>query len=352
MKYPQPTTILGCLRNTILIQRNIVKIQNGRRIPDITNAEAQRLTGTSMINGLDDNDDNFGNIERLSPLFIVKLKNSSIEDILFPVPADITRNEKILMRFDYEKTNNAISSYSGRKTDGAILSGREPKFHDTNYLGGKDFWIAYLANTILPYNEDYDESKVFKAHTSVGIGCESKKLGGGKSYFKKTTIKGMFYTKIDYSFHKGLSFAVIVWLKDENVLKNDMIILGGEQSAFHMEIRPVSDDISHPLLKAIINDNCDLFQNLTCTNKDKLIAISPLVFDEKVNSSLTGMMEHRIIKGIQAIRTIKKIGAVKSEAVGMIPASSVLYPKNSIPLTGWKIPYKIGYNYVIKIQRR
>ncbi|HCC69060.1 MAG TPA: hypothetical protein DEP99_04145 [Nitrospiraceae bacterium] len=88
-----------------------------------------------------------------------------------------------------------------------------------------------------------------------------------------------------------------------------------------------------------------------CTDKDKLVALSPLVFDESINSSLTGIMEHRIIKGIHAIRTIKKIGVVKSEAVCMIPAGSVLYPEKSINLNGWKIPYKIGYNYVIKTKR-
>ena len=51
MKYPQPTTILGCLRNTILIQEGIVKDDGtGRHIPDIDNSDAKELTGTSAIN--------------------------------------------------------------------------------------------------------------------------------------------------------------------------------------------------------------------------------------------------------------------------------------------------------------
>lgn len=357
LKYPQPTTMLGCLRNTILIQEGIVKDDGtGRHIPDIDNTDAKKLTGTSTINGLDDSNDDFGVIERVSPIFIVKHGNNGIEDILFPLPSDIEKDKdsNTLRCLNPSRESNAISSYSGNRKDYAILSSKNPKLPEVNCLGGKDFWSAYINNDPLPYNNNYDENSIFKTYISVGIGCENKDAGGGKRYFKKTTIKGMFYTKIDYSLDKGFSFGVLLWLKDNNVLKDDVVLLGGEQSAFHMKITPATNSIftTHPVTMAIMNDNCDLFQkSAACANKDKLVALSPLAFDEDINSSLAGIMEHRIIKGIKAIRTIKKIGAVKSEAVRMIPAGSVLYPDKSINLTGWKIPYKVGYNHAIKIQR-
>ncbi|HCC69059.1 MAG TPA: hypothetical protein DEP99_04140, partial [Nitrospiraceae bacterium] len=219
MKYPQPTTILGCLRNTILIQQNIVIMQqNGRYIPDITaNSQASRLTGTSKINGLNDNDDNFGVIERLSPVFIVTQKNSNMEDILFPVPAEVERNGDFFRYVKYEKKDNAISSYSGIKKDFAI--DRDPKLYPSSSLGGKDFWNAYIDNKQLPYNSDYAEDKAFITHTSVGIGRENR-----------VAKPGMFYTKIDYSFKEGYSFGVLVWLSNGNVLKDSVITMGGEQS--------------------------------------------------------------------------------------------------------------------------
>lgn len=356
MKYPQPTTILGCLRNTILIQKRIVKDGGtGRHIPDIDNSDAKELTGTSTINRLDDSDNNFGVIERVSPVFMVKQGDVGIDDILFPVPADIEQIGNFFRYITHKKRDNAISSYSGMRKSLAILSDKNPKLPPPLSLGGKDFWDAYLSNQQISYNPDYTDDRIFKTHLSVGIGCERNDAGGGKRYFKKTTIKGMFYTKIDYSPDKGFSFGVIVWLRDNNVLKNDVVLLGGEQSPFRMKIRPVSDSIfsSHPITMAIMNDNCDLFQKLaTCTNKDKLVALSPLAFDEKVNFSLAGIMEHKIIKGIHSIKTIRKIGAIKSEAVCMIPAGSVLYPEKSITLSGWKIPYKIGYNCAIKTESR
>jgi CRISPR type III-B/RAMP module-associated protein Cmr3 len=343
MKYPQPTTILGCLRNTILIQQNIVTTQNGRHIPDITNTEAQKFTGTSMVNGLNDNNDNFGVIEKLSPVFIVKQGNDRIADILFPAPADMEKIDNFFRYITYKRQGNAISSYSGKEKPFAILSDRNPKLPEVDCIGGKEFWSAYLNNQQISCNSDYAEDKIFITHTSVGIGRKDR-----------VAEEGMFYTKIDYSLYKDFSFGVIVWLRDNNILKNDVVLLGGEQSAFRMEISPISDDIfsSHPVINAILSDNCDFFKNLnSCTNNEKLVALSPLVFDETINSSLTDIMEHRIVKGIHSIKTIKKVGAIKSEAVCMVPAGSVLYPEKAMNSSGWEIPYKIGYNHVIKIKR-
>lgn len=347
MKYPQPTTILGCLRNTILLQEGIGKNFGNRWIVDITDPKVKALTGTSTPNGLDDSDDNFGVIEKISPVFIVKQCDSgNIEDILFHVPADIEVRDCRLSLITYERKSSAISSYSGKRKDYAILSSKDPKLYSKGYLGGKAFWTAYINNKqTFPYNPEYDEGEIFKANTSVGIGRECK-----------VAKEGMFYTKIDYSFHKNYSFGVIAWLT-ENVLQNGIIQMGGEQSTFCIEIHPIANGIfsSHPVTNAIINNNnCDLFEILKTTNNDeKLIALSSIVFDETLNKSLMDVMEHRIVQGIQSMRMLKSGGkGEKSESICMIPAGSVFYPEKSALLTmTWKIPFKIGYNYVIRAKK-
>jgi len=338
LKFPQPTTILGCLRTTILVQADII---SPATITDSFSKEAQDLTGTSTLDGLDHSDDNFGVIERLSPVFIVKFKYSAIEDFLFPVPADIIKKDCSLTRFGYEKKTNVKSKYSERIVEYAIFSKRNPKLHEFGYLGGKDFWDAYINGSKLPYNSDYDEDKIFISHTSVGIGRKNR-----------IAEEGMFYTKIDYSLGKNFAFAVILWLKKDDILKEDVVILGGEQSAFFMKILPLEDK-THPVINMIVKQECNVFENLkSCSKWEKIVALSPIVLDERSNSILADKIEHRIVKGMQATRIIKRAKALKSEAISMIPAGSVFYPKEPVYLElNWKIPYKIGYNYSIKIRR-
>ena len=339
LKFPQPTTILGCLRNTILAQADII---SPTTIIGSFSEEAQKLTGTSTLNRLDDTNVDFGAIERLSPVFIVKFKDNAIEDFLFPVPADIMKDGSSLIRFGYEKKTNGKSSYSGRVVEYAILSKRNPKLREFGYLGGKDFWEEYMHGNSLPHNPYYEEDKIFIAHTSIGIGRKNR-----------VAEEGMFYTKIDYSLRKGFAFAVIAWLKEDSILKDDVVILGGEQSTFLMKVSSL-EDISHPVINMIVNNKCNMSENLSsCSNEEKIIALSPIVLDKGSNDRFASTMEHRIVKGMQATRIVKRAKALKSEAISMIPAGSVFYPKEPVSLTvNWKISYKIGYNYVIKIRRQ
>lgn len=352
LKFPQPTTVLGCIRHTILVQNGIlspIAIIDPKTITEKLGDRGKELTGSSMVNGLDDPDDNFGIIEKISPAFIVKFKDNEIEDFLFPVSADVLikkennkeKEDKIsLTCFKYTKTNGK-SSYSGRVAEYAILSERNSKFDGVHYLGGKDFWEAYIRGNSLPHNPEYEEDKIFIAHTSVGIGRKNR-----------VAEEGMFYTKIDYSLRKCFAFAVITWLKEDSILKNGVVILGGEQSTFLMKVSSLGD-MTHPVINMIVNDKCNLPENLSsCLNEEKFVALSPIVLDKNSNYKFASAMEYRIVKGMQATRMIRRAKAVKSEAISMIPAGAVFYPKEPVSLTvNWAIPYKIGYNYLIKIRR-
>lgn len=354
LKFPQPTTVLGCLRHNILVQNGIlppIAIINPKNIAARIGEEGKKLTGTSMVNGLDDLDDNFGIIKKISPVFIVKFKKNEIEDFLFPVSADVVtkkeENEKkegtvSLHCFKYAKKDGK-SSYSGRETEYAILSERNPKLHEACYLGGKDFWKAYINSNPLPHHPYYEEDRIFIAHTSVGI---------KKNREEEEEEEGMFYTKVDYSLRKGFAFAVIAWLKDDHRLKDGVAFLGGEQSTFLMKVFPL-EDMPHPIINMILNGKCDLPENLSNgSNGEKLVALSPVVLDNDSNCKFASAMEHRVVKDMHTTKIIRRAKASKSEAISMISAGAVFYPKEPVSLTvNWTIPYKIGYNYVIKLRR-
>jgi len=326
-----------------------IAIINPKNIAAIIGDKGKKLTGTSMVNGLDDPDDNFGIIEKISPVFIMKFKDNKIEDFLFPASADVVtkkeENEKkektiSLNCFKYAKKEGK-SSYSGRENEYAILSERNPKLHEACYLGGKYFWEAYINGNRLPHHPSHEEDRIFIAHTSVGISRKDK-----------VAEEGMFYTKVDYSLRKDFAFAVIAWLKEDSSLKDGVVFLGGEQSTFLMKVFPFEDQ-SHPIINMIVSRKCDLPENLSSwSNGEKLVALSPVVLDNDSNFKFANAMEHRVVKDMHTTKMIRRAGASKSESISMIPAGAVFYPKEKVSLAmKWAIPYKIGYNYVIKIRR-
>jgi len=352
LKFPQPTTVLGCIRNTILAQNNLIEITKIPQKDFLENNEAvKQFTGTSKIEKLSDSDDNFGVVERISPVFLIKQSEGKIEDTLFHVPADVVQGEcSFLTCYEYEKEERAKSSYSGREINYAILSRKQPKSFNANYYGGRSFWDAYLNKKPLPYDPAYEEDNIFSTYKNVGIERENRKA--------KT---GAFYFKIEYSLRDGFSFGLVIWLKSKNgedaPLKDGTVILGGERSTFSMKVSPVTRDLlSNPVMERIIDGTCDLIYSLNnCSNKEKLIALSHVILDKQSSDDFASAMEHRIINGLHSIRTVKRAnGKEKSEAVRMIPAGSIFYPSCSIINLSfnWAIPYKIGYNYALRIERR
>lgn len=345
LKFPQPTTVLGCIRNTILAQNKLMNITAIPKEDFLRTDKVRKLTGTSLVKGLDDTDDNFGVIERISPVFLVKQSKGKIEDALFRVPNNIVLDEcSSLTCFEYEKKDNAKSSYSGREIEYAVLSNKKPKSLNAIRYGDKSFWDAYLNKKLFPYDSTHREENIFNTYKNVGIERENRKAK-----------PGAFYLKIEYSLKENFSFGVIVWLKNDFHLENCVVILGGEQSTFLMKIYDYKDLLPNPIIRKIIEGNCHLIYNLgSCTGKEKLVALSPIILDEDSSSNFTKTMEHSVIHGIQSTRTVRRIdGKNKSEAIRMIPVGSVFYPLKQININfNWPIPYKIGYNYILKIERR
>lgn len=346
LRFPQPTTILGCIRNTILAQNKLMNITTIAREDFLGTNKVQELTGTSKIEKLSDPGHDFGVIDRISPVFLVKHSKDKLEDALFPVPDNVVLDEcSSLTCYEYEKKDNAKSSYSGRETEYAILSSKKPKSFKANRYGDKSFWHAYLNKKLIPYNSTFREENIFNIFQNVGIERENRKIK-----------LGAFYLKIEYSLKEDFSFGVIVWLKNDFHLEDCIVILGGEQSTFLLKIfKDYENLLSNPVIHRIVKENCNLTDNLkSCTDKEKLVALSPIILDKESYIIFAKSMEHCVISGIQSTRTVSRAnGKNKSEAIRMIPMGSVFYPLKQIDINfNWPIPYKIGYNYILKIERR
>lgn len=343
LKLPQPTTILGCIRNTLLIQEGLV-LKDKPGFPDIESDRnrAKELTGTAKIERLDDTDTNFGVIDKVSPVFLVKRDESY--KFLFKVPKDVIKNTKSgnLEIFGYNRIDGAKSSYSGNNVNYAILTEKEHKAINAEYYGDEEFWKAYKNGGTIQYNQDFEEDQIFSRYVGVGI----KKFGGKEAY----------YTKIEYSLKKGYSFAVVVWFKGNKILNDDIVVLGGEQSTFKMEVieaKKIVKNGQHPVLDCILNGECHLLDNLkNCSGTCKMIALSPIVLDANQSITFAKAVEHRIVIGVESTRFVKRLGfSGKSEATRMIPSGSVFYVKDNALISEWELPYKIGYNYIFTIRR-
>jgi hypothetical protein len=116
LMFPPQTTILGTLRASILEKKDKLNLET--RLPsDLNDGELKELTGTSPMKGIDDLDDNFGKILKISPVFIVRQKRESEcpEDFLLPVPADVFLNEdgKLnLVEFKPEENSKVLAGES------------------------------------------------------------------------------------------------------------------------------------------------------------------------------------------------------------------------------------------------
>ena len=159
MQYPTPMSLLGAIRYTMLKQNGLLK-KPGNRYPDFALQKDQiyELTGKSEVNGLEEENDNFGKIARISAPFIVKrgTDENSASDYLFQIPADIRYKDKKCKAkgFDYleYKDGGDEGKYNiggvNRKFTASLT--RDNKQSLLPYLGGSAFWEAYCGETGLP----------------------------------------------------------------------------------------------------------------------------------------------------------------------------------------------------------
>jgi len=348
-RFPQPTTVMGALRASLLMKAGLLAQHKrgrggGRRfVPKEKTGAAIGLTGTAKLNDFEGSSD-FGIIEKISPVFLVQkegLKHSV--DAFFPTPADVMKNGKTGgFRVAPHTRYKARFSNAGRPGDRAYRSEIDHKKEEHGpFVGGPSFWSAYLSGGFDPSEviDLADEDKVrpeypeykegpspFISRSQVGIGLERRRVEGGR-----------FYVKLEYELKRGWAFGVVAGFRKPPQL-TETILLGGDQSVFHLTATPADDLPSlfdnHPILNAWLNGETAL-SNAGAGAKG--FAASPLLLREK-DALRDPRIEHAVVGGIDNVRMLNSINlknpgahfkdgrkVLKSDAYRVAPAGSVFF---------------------------
>jgi CRISPR/Cas system CMR-associated protein Cmr3 (group 5 of RAMP superfamily) len=364
---PQPTTVMGALRASLLMGGKLLlnHKKRGRFIPPKMKSAARRLTGTAKLNSFEENPD-FGVIDRVSPVFLTHTdQTGKLTDAYFQIPLDVAWVEKNgeqkkarYVTTRYRNKPGFVSNCGIKGAGGVPLSDFKQKEADRKpRLGGADFWKAYLAAEALGEGIlELSDKAVFIEASQVGIGLE-----------KRRVKERAFYVKSEYTLREGYGFSVIVWMTEDAPVFTDTITLGGEQSVFRLDCRQISPDDgvfgAHPLLSHLLDNNTKADND----DSKKLIACSPLVLSE--SSPLFAQSEHAIVGHVENVRMLVSANTddkdksgnspflkdgrkvIKSEAYRVIPAGSVFYlkPGETVEMDRTSTPGRIGYNHALEI---
>jgi len=213
-QFPQQTALLGMLRKELMTQAGLLtRKRRGEWVDKHKNVDAINLVGYEKFSMNEKALQDFGVIERLSPVFLMKNGKRYIKKV------DIES-------FPYEN---------------GILKGYNPK---------DDIYDNFVS---LDGEKSLKSEDIFRAIEQTG----NKKGGEDNSLFKKTS----------YILNDGFSFAFYIEL--DTTLNSAMISLGADRSAFMMEVK--EDDasldykepkgyltlLSDALITVNIKENCD-----------------------------------------------------------------------------------------------
>jgi CRISPR-associated protein Cmr3 len=198
-KLPQQTTLLGMLRKTLLLQNHLLRRKKERYwINEKNDKKVKDLVGDTAFDLIKQNRElNLGVIKRISPLFLVKngkkyFKRLNLDDFEY-------KNEIL-----WKKNKKEKRPYNPKNDN-------------------KELWGYFFSKY-----DKIEESKIFESVEQIGIQKNSKQDG----YYKKISCK-----------LKGFEFGFLVEFDEEKLnkfedftFKNDIVELGGERSAFKMNI--------------------------------------------------------------------------------------------------------------------
>lgn len=340
LKFPTQTTILGCLRRSMLKQNDLLD-DSGRYPKKDDNGQIKSLTGKSKAKGLDETELDLGIIKKLSPVFVTELNsNGDIENFLFPLPVDVyKKNESNLGILEYERKDSRVTSRSENYGYKKITTG---KVYPAEIMGNKNMWDNYLQSKELDYNSKYEMDKIIIPTTQPGIA-------------RKERIKedGAFYRKKDFIMAQGFSYAIISEVDNgfEKLMSiyfesGSLVFLGGEQSKFIMKVMELNDDGKSKIPTGVSKffNGYDPTNGKITSNSAKVILLSHLLTDENP----TGI-EHSVIEKMETIRSLNESGH-KTYSFKAIPSGSVFYTNGNFSFpNNYKFATKIGYNFFIEI---
>jgi len=348
-RFPLQTSIVGCLRKTILKQNGWLD-QKGNYPDKKYRNQYEQITGSVATVSMDSSDLNLGIIEKVSPVFIVRQAPGHFcpDDFLFPVPQDIDyqydpvekddKGNKVITGFDYLNYKLIRESEKEKAITSRI---RNPKNDPPDYLGDRDFWEKYIRHEEIPYHPGCESGNIFLNVVQQGIARDEN----------RQTVEGAFYEKHAFCLAKGYSFGVIAVLNGETPFKKekDDVFLGGDRSLFQMQIKPITAPYElrytgHPVMNRILGSEPHYEPP---DDDNKYVCISALYGDQEPLD-----LEHALILSLEANRFLE-YQKKKTDSYCGIPHSSVLYPKKgkSFIYKGYDMATKIGYNFIIKAKK-
>jgi CRISPR-associated protein (Cas_Cmr3) len=355
---PGQTTVLGTLRYTLLKVGKL--LDHSHRYPRGMDDEVKRLTGECNMKNISDrveNDNYFGIIRKISPLFVC-LQPEGCRfpfDFYFPAPNDIiyirskTKRDEDgdLEIIGIEKLMFEMKGVNGQTLYSAAKITKE---QPADCIGGSEFWDSYLNNKPLSLNTICQNKNIFYQSSQYGI-----QRGEGRDDKRKKKEEGIYF-KRDFMLNKDFSFGVIVHFSEAPPYSQEDVFLGGEKSLFKMTVTKIDGNNKgaaegHPLLKTMLNPDFygdfDGTQIVSAGGDDAFTFLSQF-FGE---GSLHGV-KHSIVEERSTPRMLSKT-SIKTDSYTVIPSRSIIYAFPSLSIENvFKIPRLIGYNFVLKYKLR
>ena len=270
--FPQQTQLTGALRLYSMEINSLMKVyKSGRFCVPPQREKALELVGDANSHNFITND-NLGKFDFISPMFIIKTKGECIRNALFEIPSDIVKKDNCYIIATPKKLSDITSS----KTT-TLLQNYDVKEGFVNALGGIEFWDDYIEfknpKNIIQYSE------VFEPYKQVGIGLKNN----------KQVNEGQFYTKISYNLKENYEFGVIIKSAEENLIKNGIITLGGENSTFKLEVLDIPYSLKcHPIIQN--------FQNDRKQKGKKIVLLSDSILTNSINeNAFFQIVEHKVL---------------------------------------------------------
>jgi CRISPR type III-B/RAMP module-associated protein Cmr3 len=327
--FPQQTQIAGALRLYWLEQNHLMRKQkNGKFVPYEKRNEAIELTGTAGSDTFGA-DDNLGRFNYISPMFVLRYHDRNLEDVLYPIPGDITH--------DYRITYPEILEDMHGSSSPILLHGYDAKRGFVRGLGTQQFWEKYRldnsvnADTILSYET------VFRPYDQPGIALQEA----------KQTVEEMFYTRRAYGLNPEYGFGIIVdideeGLPDDKKLRDGFITIGADGSMFRMKVDRAEWDLfdRYPILEALKPS-----QDNDTPRGNKLVVLS----DSMMSESLLPDARFQIVAPGVAFRMLSREADAgqhrKTRRQLLVPRGSVYHLKQADALPAAQGAYaKMGFN--------
>jgi CRISPR-associated protein Cmr3 len=308
--YPQQTSILGMLRKQVLKQEGLLKNIGEYKKSDSDNNN--KFIGCESFNINKKKKQQFGKINSISNVFILQESKDKEYKHIVKVPKDIKHDKEVTKEYQSMK----LSSLKSVKSSLEGEKGYELEGYDS-----KKYFKVVNKYKYLDSDKILDIEDIFIDVEQIGI--------------SKNKLDDAYYKKTSYLLKKNFYFAIYVNM--DYKLKDDIVYLGGEGSAFKMMVEEIDKYIYQP---------CDLNDG----KSEKVILLS----DTYLGDNPYKYCCYAITNTIVFRNRCTKKNTYKSENIKerylFLESGSVLYTNNMDELINQIKSYEnlrnIGYNKV------